>query len=58
MRIVLNLEEGRDKVGRDKGKRIELTGMEVGMTDTREFDVDKNFVWSWFLYWNLLVYDR
>jgi hypothetical protein len=36
---------------------VTVQGVEIGVTDTRVFDVDENLVWSWLLDGDLLVID-
>lgn len=36
---------------------VAIDGVQVGVADTRELDVDQDLVWTGLLHWNLLVLD-
>jgi hypothetical protein len=36
---------------------VTVHSMEISVADTRVLDVDENFIWTWFLDWDLLVND-
>jgi hypothetical protein len=45
------------KSGRTYQGPVTVDGVEIGMTNTGELDVDENLIWAGLLYWNLLVLD-
>ena len=44
-----------DKGELDGQRPVTVHGMEIGVADTRELDVNQNFIWANFWNWDLLI---